>query len=78
LTFGIDLQDVVHARERQNNSALSGKRAAGEPSARATAHDRDIKAIRQFDNLDYVLLAARKDNGIGTRLFDRTVVLVQQ
>ncbi len=78
LIFRVDLQDVVHARECEDDAALPGQRSAGETGSCAATYDGNIVAIRQLDDFDHILFAARKNNDIGMCFFNGTVVFVKQ
>ena len=62
--------------ENCDDSAAPGQGAAGEAGAGATSYNRNLVAIRQFDDVHHVLLVAREGDGVGPRLFHRTVILV--
>ena len=58
----VDLEDPVHARERDRERTLDPGRAAREPGARAARDDRDVVLAAQPDELrDLGRLVGQRD-----------------
>ena len=61
----VDLQDPVHAGQRQRDPAAARHRAAGEPGAGAASDERDRELARQLHERGDVLRGAREGDQIG-------------
>ena len=59
----IDLQDLVHPREVQDDTAAYRVGAAGQPGARAARHDGSAKLGAGADHVLYLGLGARAYSG---------------
>ena len=60
----VDLDHLAHARERDDDPALCGDRAACLPRARAARDDRRVRLIREADHALHVFGRARHDDDI--------------
>ena len=76
--FRIDFQNVVHARERDDDAASPRQSAAGESGARAAPDYGKTMAVGQRHNRDDVFLAGRENDGVRMRLFDGAVVFIEK
>jgi hypothetical protein len=76
LVLVIELEDAIHAREGDHNSALAWDRTAGEAGAGAPAYERDAEFLRDAHDADDVLGRAREDDEIRAVLVDAAVVFV--
>jgi hypothetical protein len=58
----IYLKDSIHARQANDHAALGRKRAPAQPCARSAAHERNLVARADADNLLNCLSGARQDD----------------
>jgi hypothetical protein len=73
----IDLEDAVHARECNDETAGLGNRAAAQSGTCATPDHGNVVRRGQAHNLRNLLGVRRKDDGAWSALADSRVVLVQ-
>ena len=67
LALEVDLEDPVHARERDDDAAGDRRRAAGEPGARAARDERHALAVAGAEHGLHVLRRAGQDDELGHR-----------
>jgi hypothetical protein len=78
LIFDVEFEDAIHARERNDDAAVSGERAAGEAGAGTASDDGNVMAIGDFDDADDVGGVTREDDAVGASDFDGAVVFVEE
>jgi len=78
LVFSVDFNDPVHARKRNDDSAVTSECAARQTRSRASADQRNLVAIGEPDDFDHVRSGTREDHAIRSPDIDRTIVFVQQ
>lgn len=78
LIFDVDFEDAIHAREGNDDASVARQRAAGESSTRAASNDGNVMATGDLDDVDHVGGIAWKNDAVGARDFDGTVVFVEQ
>ena len=77
LIFEIDVEDAIHARENEHESAGARQRAAGKAGAGAATEDGSVMSGGELDDLGDLGGRAREDDRVGAALFDRAVVFVE-
>ncbi len=65
LVGNIDFEDAIHAREADDNAALSRQRPTTEPGPCSTRDKRNPVLVADANDRLHLLGAARKDNGTG-------------
>ena len=71
----IELENALHARERDDDTPKRGDGAAAQSSARASWHDRQRGVQGDAHYVGHLSRARWEDDGLRLRLLDRAVVL---
>ena len=69
-----DLEDFLHPRQGDDDSAADRETAAGEAGAGAARQEGDVELVARLDDLDDLLGRGREDDDVGTVLFDGVAV----
>ena len=77
LIFEIELEDAVHAREDEHESAGAGERATGKAGAGAAAEDGNVVSVGEADDFGDFGCGGGEDDQVGTAFFDGAVVFVE-
>ena len=75
--FEVEFEDAIHARKHEHDAAAARECAAGKTGSRAAANDGHIVFDGELNDARHILCGVRKDDDVGPRFFDRTVVLIE-
>ncbi len=76
LSFDVEVENAIHAREDEHHAAGAGERAAGKSRAGAAADDGEVVLYGEFYDAGNVFGGIRKNDEVRTAFFDGAVVLI--
>ena len=77
LILDVDVEDLVHAGESDDDSAGAGNRATAQAGTGAAAYDFEPVLPSQFDDRDHVIGGAGKGYELGEGFIDAAVIFIQ-
>lgn len=78
MIFEVDFEDAIHACERNDDAAVARERAARKAGASAASDKRNVMAIGDFNDTNYVRGVARENDAVRASDFYRAVVFVKK